>query len=130
MIRTEDEVIKRIGQAKVNKGVFGLTFGFCFCPLKAKSQTKGLNLESSFFKSRLSCSAKLKAPLDLLLAAFRWSCENIYGRFLATFNDFHQTIFSFLAVHSSQQLFSQLIAHSSFFHSHSPTKQTLRYEES
>jgi hypothetical protein len=30
-------------------GVFGLAFGFGFCPLKAKSQTKGLNLESSFF---------------------------------------------------------------------------------
>jgi hypothetical protein len=35
--------------------------------------------------------------------------------FLATFNGFHQTIFSFLAVHSPQQLFSQLTAHSSFF---------------
>jgi hypothetical protein len=31
------------------EGVFGLAFGFDFCPLKAKSQTKGLNLESSFF---------------------------------------------------------------------------------
>jgi hypothetical protein len=29
--------------------VSGLAFGFGFCPLKAKSQTKGLNLESSFF---------------------------------------------------------------------------------
>jgi hypothetical protein len=47
--------------------------------------------------------------------------------FLAIFSGFHQTIFSFLAVHSPQQLFSQLTAHSSFFHSHSPTKQTLRH---
>jgi hypothetical protein len=31
------------------KGVFGLTFSFGFCPLKAKSQTKCLNLESNFF---------------------------------------------------------------------------------
>jgi hypothetical protein len=46
-------------------------------------------------------------------------------KILATFSDFHQTIFSFLAVHSQQQLFSQLTAHSSFFHSHSSTKQTL-----
>jgi hypothetical protein len=30
-------------------GVFGLAFGFDFCPLKAKSQTKGLDPESSFF---------------------------------------------------------------------------------
>jgi hypothetical protein len=30
-------------------GVFGLAFGFGFYPLKAKSQTKGLNLENSFF---------------------------------------------------------------------------------
>jgi hypothetical protein len=29
--------------------VFGLTFGFVFCPLKAKNQTKRLNLKSSFF---------------------------------------------------------------------------------
>jgi hypothetical protein len=31
------------------KGVFGLAFGFGFYSLKAKSQTKGLNLGSSFF---------------------------------------------------------------------------------
>jgi hypothetical protein len=31
------------------KGVFGLAFGFGFYPLKAKSQTKGLDLGSSFF---------------------------------------------------------------------------------
>jgi hypothetical protein len=29
--------------------VFGLAFGFSFCPIKAKSQTKGLDTESSFF---------------------------------------------------------------------------------
>jgi hypothetical protein len=47
--------------------------------------------------------------------------------FLATFGGFHQTIFSILAVHSLQQLFSQLTAHSNFFHSHSPAKQTPSY---
>jgi hypothetical protein len=65
--------------------VFGLAFGFGFCPLKAKSQPKGWIQEAAFFKSRLSRSAKLKAPLDLLLVAFGWNCENIYRR---TFNDF------------------------------------------
>jgi hypothetical protein len=44
---------------------------------------------------------------------------------LTTFSGFHQTIFSFLTAHSLQQLFPQLTAHSNFFHSHSPTKQTL-----
>jgi hypothetical protein len=42
---------------------------------------------------------------------------------LTTFSDFHQTFFSFLTAYSLQQLFSQLTA--TFFHSHSPTKQTL-----
>jgi hypothetical protein len=32
-------------------GVFGLVFGFGFCPVKVKSQTKELNLESIFFKT-------------------------------------------------------------------------------
>jgi hypothetical protein len=45
--------------------------------------------------------------------------------FLTTFSGFHQTVFSFLTAHSLQQLFPQLTAHSNFFHSHSPTKQTL-----
>jgi hypothetical protein len=44
---------------------------------------------------------------------------------LTIFSGFYQTIFSFLTAHSLQQLFSQLTAHSNFFHSHSPTKQTL-----
>jgi hypothetical protein len=44
---------------------------------------------------------------------------------LTIFSGFYQTIFSFLTAHSLQQLFPQLIAHSNFFHSHSPTKQTL-----
>jgi hypothetical protein len=66
-------------------GVFGLAFGFGFCPLKAKSQPKGWIQEAAFSKSRLSRSAKLKAPLDLLLVTFGWNCENIYQR---TFNDF------------------------------------------
>jgi hypothetical protein len=46
--------------------------------------------------------------------------------FLTTFSGFHQTIFSFLTADSLQQLFPQLTAHSNFFHSHSPTKQTLK----
>jgi hypothetical protein len=46
--------------------------------------------------------------------------------FLTTFSGFHQTFFSFLTAYSLQQLFLQLLAHSNFFHSHSPTKQTLR----
>jgi hypothetical protein len=44
---------------------------------------------------------------------------------LTIFNGFHQTIFSFLTAYNIQQLFSQLKAHNNFFHSHSPTKQTL-----
>jgi hypothetical protein len=67
------------------QGVFGLAFGFGFCPLKAKSQPKGWIQEVAFSKSRLSRSAKLKAPLDLLLVAFGWNYENIYRR---TFNEF------------------------------------------
>jgi hypothetical protein len=46
--------------------------------------------------------------------------------FLTIFSGFHQTVFSFLTAYSLQQLFLQLTAHSNFFHSHSPTKQTLR----
>jgi hypothetical protein len=46
--------------------------------------------------------------------------------FLAIFSGFHQTVFRFLAVHNPHQLFSQLTAHNSFFHSHIPTKQTLK----
>jgi hypothetical protein len=60
-------------EAKVGgpvQGVFGLAFGFGFCPLKAKSQPKGWIQEAAFSKSRLSRSANLKAPLDLLLVAF------------------------------------------------------------
>jgi hypothetical protein len=56
---------------KVTKVVFGLTFGFGFCPLKAKSQPKGWIQEVASSKSQLSRSANLKAPLDLLLVAFR-----------------------------------------------------------
>jgi hypothetical protein len=48
---------------------------------------------------------------------------------LTTFSGFHQTIFSFLTAHSLQQLFPQLTTHNNFFHSHSPTKQTLRIAE-
>jgi hypothetical protein len=45
--------------------------------------------------------------------------------FLTTFSGFYQTVFSFLTTYSLQQLFLQLTAHNNFFHSHSPTKQTL-----
>jgi hypothetical protein len=44
---------------------------------------------------------------------------------LTAFSGFNQSIFSFLTSHSPHQFFLQLTAHSSFFHSHSPTKQTL-----
>jgi hypothetical protein len=46
--------------------------------------------------------------------------------FLMTFSGFHQTVFSFLTAYNLQQLFPQLTAHNNFFHSHSPTKQTLK----
>jgi hypothetical protein len=46
---------------------------------------------------------------------------------LTIFSGFYQTIFSFLMAHRLQQLFPQLTAHSNFFHSHSPTKQTLNH---
>jgi hypothetical protein len=36
-------------QGPNTKGVFGLAFSFAFCPLKAKSQTNGLDSGSSFF---------------------------------------------------------------------------------
>jgi hypothetical protein len=48
----------------VIQGVFGLTFGFGFCPLKAKP--KGWIQEATFFKSQLSRSTILKASLNLL----------------------------------------------------------------
>jgi hypothetical protein len=37
----------------------------------------------------------------------------------------NQTVFSFLTAHYPQQFFLHLTAHSSFFHSHNQTKQTL-----
>jgi hypothetical protein len=82
--------------------VFGLAFGFGFCPLKAKSQPKGWIQEAAF--------GTVKTYIEEILT---------------TFSGFHQTIFSFLTAHSLQQLFPQLTDHSNFFHSHSPTKQTL-----
>jgi hypothetical protein len=51
-------------------GVFGLAFGFSFCPLKAKSQPKGWIQEAAFSKSRLSRSAKLKAPSGPAFSGF------------------------------------------------------------
>jgi hypothetical protein len=59
------------GHASVTEDVFGLTFGFGFYPLKAKSQPKGWIQKAVFSKSRFSRSANLKAPLDLFLVAFR-----------------------------------------------------------
>jgi hypothetical protein len=97
-----------------------------FAPLKTKSQPKSWIQEAAFSKSRLSRSANLKAPLDLLLVAFGWNCETYIEEFLTTFGGFHQTVFSFLTAYSLQQLFPQLTAHNNFFHSHSPTKQTLK----
>jgi hypothetical protein len=51
--------------------MFDFTFGFGFCPSKSQKPTKGLDPGSSFFKSRLSRIANLKAHLDLLLVTFR-----------------------------------------------------------
>jgi hypothetical protein len=65
--------------------VFGLAFDFGFYPLKVRSQPKSWIQEATFFKSRLSRSAKLKALPDLLLVTFGWNCENIYR---TTFNGF------------------------------------------
>jgi hypothetical protein len=36
-------------QNNLSKGVFGLTFGFGFCPPKSQKPTKGLDPGSSFF---------------------------------------------------------------------------------
>jgi hypothetical protein len=70
--------------------VFGLTFGFSFCPIKAKSQPKDRIEEAAFSKSRLSCSANLKAPLDLLLVAFSDGTVKTYiEELLTTFSGFH-----------------------------------------
>lgn len=63
-----------------NKSVFSLTFGFWFYHIKDKIQTKELDPGSSFFKSWLYRSAKLKASLDLLLVDFGCICENIYQK--------------------------------------------------
>jgi hypothetical protein len=60
------------------KGVFGLAFG-------AKSQTEGLDSESSFFSKSSLSQCKTESTLGPVLVAFRWKCENIYRR---TFNDF------------------------------------------
>jgi hypothetical protein len=54
-------------------------------PKSQKSNQMAESRKAAFSKSRLSCSAKLKAPLDLLLAAFRWNCKNIYGRIFSDF---------------------------------------------
>jgi hypothetical protein len=109
----------------MTQGAFGLTFGFGFCPLKAKSQPNGWIQEAAFFKSRLSRSVNLKVPLDLLFSDFSDGTMKTYiEEFLTTFSSFHQMVFSFLTAYSLQQLFPQLTAHSNFFHSHNPTKQT------
>jgi hypothetical protein len=56
-----------------------------FAPLKAKSQPKGWIQEAAFSKSWLSRSANLKAPLDLLLVAFRME---LWKHISKKFNDF------------------------------------------
>jgi hypothetical protein len=56
--------------ALVYKGVFGLAFAPYKPKAKAKAKPKGWIQETAFCKSRLFRSAKLKAPLDLLLVAF------------------------------------------------------------
>jgi hypothetical protein len=63
--------------------------------------------------------------LDLLLVLLDETVKTNIEELLMTISGFHQTIFSFLTAHSLQQLFVQLTAHINFFHSHSPTKQTL-----
>jgi hypothetical protein len=52
-------------------GCVWFDFWLWLLPPKSQKTTKGLNPKSSFFKSRLSRIANLKAPLDLLLVAFR-----------------------------------------------------------
>jgi hypothetical protein len=42
-------LIQELHELQQHKSVFGLAFCFGFCLLKAKSQTKGLDLGSSFF---------------------------------------------------------------------------------
>jgi hypothetical protein len=46
--------------------------------------------------------------MDLVLVTFGWNCENIYRRTFNGFLWFHQTGYSFLTAHSTQQLFPQL----------------------
>jgi hypothetical protein len=46
-------------------------FWLWLLPLKAKNQPKGWIQKAAFSNSRLSRSANLKAPLDMLLVAFR-----------------------------------------------------------
>jgi hypothetical protein len=66
--------------------VFGLVFGFDFYPLKAKAKPKDWIQETVFSKNRLSRSAKFKAPMDMLLVAFRVNYENTHRK---TFNGFY-----------------------------------------
>jgi hypothetical protein len=54
-------------------------------PPKSQKPTKGLASEAVFLKANFFRSAKLKIPMDLILVAFRWNCENIYRR---TFSEF------------------------------------------
>jgi hypothetical protein len=63
--------------------VFGLDFGFGLYSLKAKPKAR--SRKQFFSKSPLSYDAKLRILLDLLLAAFGWNCENIYGRIFSGF---------------------------------------------
>lgn len=80
--------------------VVGLPFGLDFCSLKVKGQTKGPDPENISFKSRLYHNVKLKASLDLFLAAFRWNYENLFEKkLLVAFSDFREIKFRFLTAH-------------------------------
>jgi hypothetical protein len=90
--------------------VFGLTFGFGFCSLKAKSQTKELDRVSSFFfkKKKLTFSqCKTESIREPAFIGFSDGTVKTYiEELLIVFSGFDQTNFSFLTPHSSQQFFS------------------------
>jgi hypothetical protein len=86
MLHIECNIYEKVNrEPKIKRVCLVWLLALAFAPLKVKSQPKGWIQEGAFSKSRLSRSAKLKAPLDLLLVTFGWNCENIYRR---TFNDF------------------------------------------
>jgi hypothetical protein len=56
-----------------------------FTPKSQKPNQRAGSRKQLFLKADFLAVQNLKAPLDLLLAAFGWNCENIYGK---TFSDF------------------------------------------